>query len=92
MKRLEEELAVMTTVVEQLKTNQGALTARSEEAETKLAEAERTMLACMAEEARLLDEIEAGEHRNSMLEERLKKLQGIRDPIHVPGCGSSTTE
>lgn len=88
--RLEEELANMTTVVEQLKTNQGALTARSEEAETKLAEAERTMLACMAEEARLLDEIEAGEHRNSMLEERLKKLQGIRDPIHVPGCGSTT--
>ena len=88
--RLEKELTVMKMVVEQLKTNEGALTARSVEAETKLAEAERTMLACMAEEARLLDEIEAGEHRNGMLEQRLKTLQGIRDPIHVPGGGATS--
>ena len=83
--RLEKEVDAMTTVVGQLKANEGALTTRSVEAESKLAEAERTMLACMAEEARLLDEIEAGEHRNDMLEKRVRLLQGIRDPMHVPG-------
>ena len=70
--------------IESLKASQGAATARSAESEAKLLEAERTMLACVAEEARLIDEIEAGLNREQELEQRIKTLQGIRDPMHLP--------
>jgi len=70
--------------IESLKASHGAATARSAESESKLFEAERTMLACVAEEARLLDEIEAGLNREHELEQRIKMLQAIRDPMHLP--------
>jgi len=70
--------------IESLKASEGAATARSAESESKLLEAERTMLACVAEEARLIDEVEAGLNREQELEQRIKMLQGIRDPMHLP--------
>ena len=76
--------------IEILKASEGAATARSVESESKLLEAERTILACVSEEARLLDEIEAGLNRERELEHRLQILQGIRDPMHVPTVSSKS--
>jgi len=81
---LQTKLDKDTDYIESLKASEGAATARSAESESKLLEAERTMLACVAEEARLLDEIEAGLNREQELEQRIKMLQGIRDPMHLP--------
>lgn len=70
--------------LELLRASEGAATARSKDSENKLVETERAMLACVAEEARLIEEIEAGQNREQELEARLSMLIGIRDPVHVP--------
>jgi len=78
--------------MQRLQFSEGAATSRSKDSEFRLAQAESQMLACVAEEARLLDEIEDGEHREQELEMRLKMLQGVRDPMHIPkqGTGKET--
>jgi hypothetical protein len=78
---LQTKLGKDADYIESLKASHGAATARSAESESKLLEAERTMLACVAEEARLLDEIEAGLNREHELEQRIKMLQHL-DPLH----------
>jgi len=78
--------------MQRLQFSEGAATFRSKDSEFRLAQAEIQMLACVAEEARLLDEIEDGEHREQELEMRLKMLQGVRDPMHISkqGTGKDT--
>jgi hypothetical protein len=77
-----------TELIEVLRVKLEDATERTRDTDRKLLETEFSMLACVAEEARLVEELQAGLIREKKLEQQLTMLQEIRRPEQPEGRAS----
>ena len=77
-----------TELIEVLRVKLEDATERTRDTDRKLLETEFSMLACVAEEARLVEELQAGLSREKKLEQQLTMLQEIRRPEQPEGRAS----
>ena len=75
-------------MIEVLRVKLEDATERTRDTDRKLLETEFSMLACVAEEARLVEELQAGLTREKKLEQQLTMLQEIRRPEQPEGRAS----